>query len=46
MTVKSTAIMSEAQMYLLPCFEIKKYVAAEDAGMTAKNQMQDRKSVV
>ena len=40
MTVKSIAIISEAQMYLLTCGVIRKKVAAADAGMTAKNQMQ------
>ena len=39
MTVKSTAIMTEAQTYLLLCGAISKNVAAADAGMTAKNQM-------
>ena len=40
MTVKSTAIVSEAQTYLLPCGVIRKKVAVTDAGMIAKSQMQ------
>ena len=40
MTVKSTAIMSEAQTYWLAFGTIRKNAAPGDAGMTAKIQMQ------
>ena len=43
MTVKSTAIRSEPQTYLLPCGAIRKNVAAADARMTTKNQNTDNR---
>ena len=40
MTVKSTAIMSEAQPYWLAFAAIRNNAAPADAEMTAMNQMQ------